>query len=123
MPSIVVFLSIITLMSCWISWSLGFYFLTVSLGFSLPVNIGFLFTFAALAGILALISPGGLGVREGVIAAGLIFYGMSNEQAFSLSAFSRIWYLGGELFIFYIVNIYLLIAQKGTHNKILIHFH
>lgn len=99
-PSKVVFLSITTLMSCWISWSLGFYFLSASLGFSLPVNIGFLFTLAALAGIVALISPGGLGVREGVIATGLIFYGMTNEQAISLAAFSRIWYLGGEFFIF-----------------------
>ena len=99
-PPSVVFISITTLMSCWVSWSLGFYFLALGLGFSVPVNIGFLFTLAALAGIIALISPGGLGVREGVIAAGLIFYGMSNEQAISLSAFSRLWYLGGELFIF-----------------------
>ncbi|MFW6257692.1 MAG: hypothetical protein ACOC11_02795 [Prolixibacteraceae bacterium] len=51
-------------------------------------------------GILAVIAPGGLGVREGVLVFWLHKGGLSIEEATTISLISRIWLLAGELFIF-----------------------
>lgn len=109
-----VIITIFMIMSIWFCWSVGFYFLAKSVGFNVTLNIGFLFPLASLAGILALISPGGIGIREGVITAGLIFYGMQNDSAISLSAFSRIWFLVAELLVF--VFALILSIKKSVHE-------
>ncbi|MFW6046630.1 MAG: lysylphosphatidylglycerol synthase domain-containing protein [Candidatus Woesearchaeota archaeon] len=93
-------------------WSIGFYIMAASLGIEIDVSNGFLFAFAAFVGVIVLIAPGGLGVREGIIVAGLVFYGLPEKEAISLSAFSRIWFLGGELLIFLISVLLMKIRRK-----------
>ncbi|MBL4657146.1 MAG: flippase-like domain-containing protein [Flavobacteriales bacterium] len=86
----------------WCLWCMGFYFLVVSLsdGFDVEVTIGLSYALALLVGFLALIIPGGLGVREGVIVASLTYVGFDLQLATTISIASRLWYLCGEIFIF-----------------------
>ncbi|MFW6224896.1 MAG: lysylphosphatidylglycerol synthase domain-containing protein, partial [Bacteroidota bacterium] len=93
-------------------WSIGFYIMAISLGIEIHVSNGFLFAFAAFVGVIVLIAPGGLGVREGIIVAGLVFYGLPEKEELSLSAFSRVWFLGGELLIFLISVLLINIRSK-----------
>lgn len=51
-------------------------------------------------GILAVIAPGGLGVREGVLIFWLHQGGLSVETATTISLITRLWMLFGELVIF-----------------------
>jgi uncharacterized membrane protein YbhN (UPF0104 family) len=89
-------LSIVT----WSFWAVGFFLLAESIGFNTPFRTAFLFPLASLAGILVLISPGGLGIREGLIVLGFIYYGVPKEQAISLSVYSRLWFVIGEIGFF-----------------------
>jgi uncharacterized membrane protein YbhN (UPF0104 family) len=51
-------------------------------------------------GVLALFTPGGLGVREGLITLGLVSTGLPLELAAAASIAARLWFTTGELFIF-----------------------
>lgn len=85
----------------WLLWSAGFYFLAESLTEnSLNPLIGVGFPLAATFGVIAVVMPGGLGVREGVITGFLVLAGLSPENALIISITSRLWYLLGEFFIF-----------------------
>jgi glycosyltransferase 2 family protein len=85
----------------WLFWSVGFYFLVQSLSI-IAVNpvTGLIFALAGTLGLLAVIVPGGLGVREGIVAAMLILAGLNEVLAVSISVASRLWFLSGETFIF-----------------------
>jgi uncharacterized membrane protein YbhN (UPF0104 family) len=62
--------------------------------------VGAGFPLAASLGVLALVAPGGLGVREGVIVAYLGLAGIPAMEATTISIASRLWFLGGELIFF-----------------------
>ena len=88
----------------WFVYALAFYFLANSLTpTAIKSSIGYIFPLAATAGILAIIAPGGLGVREGVL---ILFLGsselMTTDSATTVSVFSRLWFMGGETFLFLI---------------------
>lgn len=85
----------------WLFWCLGFYFLSQSMSVeTFSVFIGFIFALAGIMGILAVIVPGGIGVREGVLAGMLILAGVEGALAVSIAVASRLWFLMGELFLF-----------------------
>lgn len=85
----------------WLSWCIGFYFLVTSLSsVATPLTIGLGFAFSATLGILAVISPGGLGVREGIMVGYLTFSGIPPTTATTIAVASRLWFLIGEIFIF-----------------------
>lgn len=85
----------------WIAWGAGFYALARALGLDLAFSAAVLgFSLAATAGIISVFAPGGLGVREAILAAYLHFNGMDTQAALSLSVSSRLWFLAGEVFIF-----------------------
>ncbi|MBC8343960.1 MAG: flippase-like domain-containing protein [Bacteroidetes bacterium] len=87
--------------SCmWASWGMGFYLLTKATGTSIDFQLFMLFPLAATTGMLAIIIPGGLGVREGIITFVLHKAGIPLEIAATISILSRLWYLTGELFVF-----------------------
>lgn len=65
-------------------------------------------------GILAVIAPGGLGVREGVLVFWLHKGGLLVEEATTISLISRIWLLAGELFIFGLALILKKITKKNN---------
>lgn len=85
----------------WLSWCVGFYFLVISLsGFSAPLFVGLGMALALTFGFLAIIVPGGLGVREAVLFGWLTLAGVEPVMATTISIACRFWFFIGELFIF-----------------------
>jgi uncharacterized membrane protein YbhN (UPF0104 family) len=93
----------------WIFWSLGFYLFMVAINFTYINFVTALsFPLASALGILAIISPGGLGVREGILTAYLTLAGFELTFATTIAFSSRLWYLIGEVLTFitsYILNL------------------
>lgn len=85
----------------WLLWSAGLYLLAHSL-ISGPIapSTGLAFPLSASLGIMAIIAPGGLGVREGVMAGYLASAGMTLADASAVAVAARLWFLLGEIFIF-----------------------
>lgn len=95
----------------WLSWALGFQILIVSLDIGpVPWSAGLAFPLAAVAGIIALIAPGGLGVREGVLLGVLMLAGLSRIEATSVALGSRLWFVAGEAIVF--------VAGESAHRRL-----
>ncbi len=85
----------------WLLWSTGFYLLICGLNSSsIPYSAGLGFPLSASIGVLAIIAPGGLGIREGFLAGYLKLAHLSLEEATTIAVAARLWYFSGELFIF-----------------------
>lgn len=98
---------IITLI-IWLNWAAGFYFFILAI---IPAGgispfVGFGFPFATVWGVVAFFAPGGIGVREGILTVYLNLSDINIEYATSVSVFSRIWFLIGEIFIFLMALIF-----------------
>lgn len=86
----------------WLFWCSGFYFLTIGLSQdSFPVFLGLAFALAGTLSLLVLVIPGALGIRESLLTTILIVAGLEDTMAISISAASRLWFLFGEFFIFF----------------------
>lgn len=85
----------------WLIVGTGFYILTCSM-YKLPVSellyTGGIFGLSAIIGILAIFTPSGLGVREGILVLGLSLV-MPNEMAVIVSIVSRLWATIAELIL------------------------
>jgi uncharacterized membrane protein YbhN (UPF0104 family) len=87
----------------WLLWCSAFYLLIISLvPYSVSFISGFSFALAGTLAIIAIISPGGLGVREGLLLFCLLGFGIERQDAVTISVASRLWFLMGEFFIFFI---------------------
>jgi uncharacterized membrane protein YbhN (UPF0104 family) len=96
----------------WILWCLAFYLFVYALSAEpVPLASGLSFALAAVIGILAFVSPGGLGVREGIMAASLVACGIESTNATSISIASRLWFLCGECCVF-------MMAAILSHNRL-----
>ncbi len=86
----------------WLLWAAAFYFLgkSLSTGTELSILSGLSFPLATTLGIMAIIAPGGIGVREGIIVGCLTLSGVDPTQATTISVASRLWFFIGESFIF-----------------------
>ncbi len=84
----------------WLMWSTAFYFLGLSFSDKFSMNLGFAFPVSVVYGVLALIMPGGIGVREGILIAYLTFASFDIETATYISISSRLWFFSGEVFLF-----------------------
>lgn len=89
----------------WLLWTIGFYFLLLSVFEAVPFYYAFAFPLSISLGLIAIIFPGGIGVREGVITLFLISNGVQADQAIAFSILSRIWFLIGEIFMFFLALI------------------
>ncbi len=98
----------------WLLWSVGFHLLVLSsvAGAAPSLMLLFAFPLAAVLAIAALFAPGGLGVREGVLVACMVLYGMPADEATGLAILSRLWFLAGEVFIFVLA----LILREKSNN-------
>lgn len=84
-----------------ILWSVGFYFLADSIaGADIPWTVGVGYPLAIAIGTISFITPGGLGIREGVAIAYMKTAGLTSVDAVTIAAASRLWFLMGEAFIF-----------------------
>lgn len=83
----------------WVFWGVGFFFVVRSVTdlsvFHLPQMIA-IFTVTYLAGFLAVLTPGGLGVREGLMAVWLAAY-VPAPVAIVIGLLSRLWLTAAEL--------------------------
>lgn len=119
LPSIApsdVFRSVPYFLANWGFWSLGFYFLCKALlpAQELSVHAGLAFPLGGTAGIIAIIAPGGIGVREGVLAFYLNLMGLDLADATTISVASRLWFLIGETFIFLLSMLIAFLSKRPS---------
>ncbi|MCK5029082.1 MAG: flippase-like domain-containing protein [Bacteroidales bacterium] len=86
----------------WFFWIAGFYFLLISVTGFVPFYYAFAFPLSVVLGLISIIFPGGIGVREGAITLFLISNGISADIAITISILARIWFLAGEFFAFFL---------------------
>ena len=87
----------------WLSMGFAFFLLIKALHpdpSSISIATSLCFPLVATLGIMALIAPGGIGVREGLIVGYLVLTGIETTDATTISVASRLWFLVGECFIF-----------------------
>ena len=84
----------------WALWSSGFYLFVSAISPSISPLIAFVFPLSVTLGLIAVIVPGGLGVREGIITLGLTTFGVPIELATTIAIAARLWFTSGEVFIF-----------------------
>lgn len=85
----------------WVLWGCGFYLLALSITeHSLPLSTIFCFPLSATIGVIFLFAPGGIGIRESIITGYLALLNVALPEAVTISAVSRVWFLGGEVFCF-----------------------
>ncbi|MFC1581952.1 lysylphosphatidylglycerol synthase domain-containing protein [Planctomycetota bacterium] len=101
----------------WLAWGTGFMLLAMALetaGTDLTWSIILVFPLAATAGIIMLIAPGGLGVREGVMVILLATMGFARPEAAGLGLLARFWFLACEVIYFLAA----LAARPGERRKV-----
>lgn len=93
--------AIVWALLAWLAWSVAFYLFLIALGLGgvTPAD-GLAFPLAATLGVVAIIAPGGLGAREGVLVAYLLLVGQSPSDATTVAVAARLWFLAGELVLF-----------------------
>ncbi len=85
----------------WLCWAAAFYCLAKALSPEfIAIAAGLSFPLAVTLGIMAIIAPGGIGIRESVIVGCLTLAGSALSDATTISVSSRLWFLVGESFIF-----------------------
>lgn len=75
-----------------------------------------IFGISAIMGILAIFAPSGLGVREGIILAGLMLI-MPESDAAVISVISRLWQTIAELTLAVGATVVTAIVKKLTVNS------
>lgn len=87
----------------WLIVGVGFYILTCSM-YQIPISellyVGGIWGLSAVAGILAVFAPSGIGVREGVMMVGLSLI-MPSQMAMIISVVSRLWQSVAELILIF----------------------
>ena len=88
--------------------SIGFYTFILSISdLDISAVVMSIFPLATTLGIMAIIVPGGLGVRESIMFGCLSMSGLSLTHATTITVAARFWFIFGEIFIFilgYITN-------------------
>ena len=102
----------------WLLVGTGFFFLFQSVYDSrLPLFVISVFPLSVVIGIVSIISPGGIGVREAVLAAFFISQ-FNTEVSVTMSGISRIWFLCGEFTLFaFALFIHFVSRKKFRHRK------
>ena len=85
----------------WGLWAVAFSLLARGLlGSDVAWSVGLGFPLAATLGVVTVICPGGIGVREGALTAYLVLAGVSVPDATTVAVASRVWFLIGEVVFF-----------------------
>ncbi|RLD40009.1 MAG: hypothetical protein DRJ15_05125 [Bacteroidetes bacterium] len=87
-------------LSYWVLWMIAFYFFVLSFDLDFSIIVVFCWPLSISLGVLALITPGGIGVREGIMTGFMVMTGMPLETATTIAVLSRLWFITGEIFIF-----------------------
>ena len=106
----------------WLVAGTGFYLLVHAIypvPFSQWLYVGGIYGLSTIIGILALFAPSGLGVREGILTAGLLLI-MPEEYALSISLISRLWQTVAEILLVsgaFLVNQIVKISHKKKQSE------
>ncbi len=84
----------------WTLYSISYFFFVKSIIDIKDVSLGFAFPLSINIGLLSLITPGGIGVRESVIVGYFLLFDIPPSISATISILSRFWFLVGEIFIF-----------------------
>ncbi len=84
----------------WAIWIFAFYFFVKSVMPDVAFISAFAFPISVCYGVLAIVMPGGIGVREGIMVLFLTSTGINVETAVTISVVSRLWFISGEIFSF-----------------------
>ncbi|MCB0805448.1 MAG: hypothetical protein KDC05_06580 [Bacteroidales bacterium] len=84
----------------WIAWLIGFYFFVEAFHPASDFSIAFAFPLSVTIGLLAILFPGGLGVREAILTGYMVLSGIPLTVATVISIYARLWFMSGEVFIF-----------------------
>ncbi len=93
---------IVYILFYWSAWLVAFYFFLMSFDIEFGIGAVFCWPLSISLGVLALISPGGLGVREGIMTGFMVLTGIALETATTIAIISRLWFITGEVFIFFL---------------------
>lgn len=96
----------------WIAWTLSFYFFMRIFSNDIDAVMAFAFPLSVCFGLIAIILPGGLGLREGIIIGYLTLAGMDLETATTISFMNRFAFIAGEVFIFLLALMVRLTGKK-----------
>lgn len=100
-PSVLLLQILLWSLFGWTLWSYAFYLFAESLyPGEAAWYVGFAFALAGTLGILAILFPGGIGVREGLLIGLLAHHGLTATEITTLSVASRLWFLVIELTYF-----------------------
>jgi len=84
----------------WIVWLFAFRFFVLAFFNNAGFQVAFAFPLSVTLGLLAVIFPGGIGIREGILSGYLISSGIPLEIATVIAVYARLWFISGEIFIF-----------------------
>ena len=84
----------------WFCWTLAFFMFMKAFDVQATAAMAFAFPLSVCFGLIAIILPGGLGLREGIIIGYLTLSGMDVETATTISFLNRLTFIVGEAFIF-----------------------
>lgn len=98
----------------WVAWTLSFYFFMRIFSNDIDAVMAFAFPLSVCFGLIAIILPGGLGLREGIIIGYLTLAGMDIETATTISFLNRFAFIAGEVFIFLLALIARVTGKKGA---------
>jgi len=84
----------------WLCWTGGFYLFMLAISEKITPIMMFAFPLSVCFGLIAIILPGGLGLREGIIIGYLTIAGLNIETATTISFVNRLWFICGEISIF-----------------------
>ena len=101
----------------WILWTTGFYFFMLAFSTDITTIMMFAFPLSVCFGLIAIVLPGGLGLREGIIIAYLGLVGMEIETATTISFINRLWFVGGEVFIFLLALVIRLLKKHAPEGE------
>lgn len=96
----------------WALHSVSYYFFVKSIFDIKDIRLGFAFPLSVNIGLLSLIAPGGIGVRESAIVGYFLLFDIPPSTSTTISILSRFWFLIGELFIFLVGLTAKIISRK-----------
>lgn len=101
----------------WLSWLFAFYVFIIAFYPDVDLRVAFAFPLSVTLGLLAIIFPGGLGVREGIMGSYLVMTGIPLQIATVITVYARLWFISGEIFIFLLALLLKALSQKASTNK------
>ncbi len=96
----------------WGFWTGGFYLFMLAFSQEITPIMMFAFPLSVCFGLLAIILPAGLGMREGIIIGYLTLAGLDVETATTISFVNRLWFISGEVFIFVLATAFRIRRKK-----------